>query len=178
MRRLDPHKLDIAALAADAGQLAGEAEAATMPRWCAMQSPPADLALPAVRWSARGEQRLQVGAPPQVWLHLRVWADAWATCQRCLQPFRTPIEVDRAFRFAASEGEAEELDADCEDDVLALGPSFDLLGLVEDELVLAWPLVPRHERCSQPPHTAGDELPDDDKPFAALAAWKPRSAKP
>jgi uncharacterized protein len=178
MRRPDPHKLDVAALAAEAGHLAGEIDASTLPRWREMQSPPADLALPPVRWSARGEQRISAGAPPQIWLRLNVSADAWATCQRCLQPFRTPIEVDRAFRFVASEGEAEELDADSEDDVLALGPSFDLLGLIEDELVLAWPLVPRHEQCSQPAHAAGGDPVDADKPFAALAAFKARGAKP
>jgi uncharacterized protein len=177
LRRLDPHKLDVAALAADAGQLQGEIDASTLPRWRETQSAPVDLALPPVRWSARGEQRRRSGEPPQIWLHLRVSAEAWATCQRCLLPFRTPIEVDRAFRFVASEGEAEALDADSEDDVLALSPSFDLIGLMEDELLLAWPLVPRHERCSQPEHDAGGEPVSADKPFAALAAWRSR-AKP
>ena len=176
-RRLDPHKLDVAALAADAGQLRGELDASTLQRWREAQSPPVDLPLPPVRWSARGEQRQRSGEPPQTWLHLRLSADAWATCQRCLQPFPTPIEVDRAFRFVATEGEAEALDADSEDDVLALSPSFDLVDLMEDELLLAWPLVPRHERCTQPDHEAGGAPAPGDKPFAALAAWRSR-AKP
>jgi uncharacterized protein len=132
------------------------------------------MPLPAVRWSARGEQRRRSGEAPQVWLHLQVSVQAWLTCQRCLQPFAAPLEITRAFRFVPTEGEAETLDAESEDDVLALAPSFDLIGLIEDELVLAWPLVPRHERCSQPAHAAsGAPAPS---PFAALATLKSGSA--
>ena len=178
LRRLDPHKLDVVALAAAVGQRQGEIDASTLQRWRETQSPPADMALPPVRWTARGEQRSRSGGLPQNVLHLRVSADAWATCQRCLQPFRTPIEVDRAFCFVATEGEAEALDAESEDDVLALSPSFDLIALIEDELLLAWPLVPRHTQCSPPEHEAGGESAPSDNPFAALAALKPRSGKP
>ena len=155
-RRLDPHKLDVAALAAAAGRLEGEIDAATLERWRELQSPPVDMPLPPVRWAVHGEQRQRSREAAQTWLQLRVAAQAWPTCQRCLQPFSTPVEVDRAFRFVDTEGEAEALDADSEDDVLALTPSFDLIGLIEDELVLAWPLVPRHEQCSQPDHRAGE----------------------
>jgi uncharacterized protein len=177
-RRLDPHRLDVAALAADAGRLDDTLDAHELERWRDMQSPPADVPLPPVRWTARGELRQRSGDAPQHWLHLHVVATAWPTCQRCLQPFQTPIEVQRAFRFVATEGEAEALDADSEDDVLALSPAFDLIGLIEDELVLAWPLVPRHPQCSQPAHRVGEAPTPDDGPFAALAAWKARSAKP
>jgi uncharacterized protein len=34
--------------------------------------------------------------------------------------------------------------------VLALEPALDLKELVEDELLLALPLVPRHEVCPEP----------------------------
>jgi uncharacterized protein len=176
-RRLDPHKLDVAALVADAGRIEGEIDGQTLERWREMQSPPADVPLPTVRWAARGEQRQRSGGAPQTWLHLQVAALAWPTCQRCLQPFRTPIDLERAFRFVATEREAEALDAESEDDVLALSPSFDLIGLVEDELVLAWPLVPRHVQCSQPQHDAGAEPPAESGPFAALAAWKSHRPK-
>ena len=49
-RRIDPHKLDVAALAAEAGHLEGRLDAPTIERWREMQSPPADLPLPPVRW--------------------------------------------------------------------------------------------------------------------------------
>lgn len=175
-RRPDPHRLDVAALAADGAQLDGQCAAQDLTRWREMQAPPQGKALPPVQWTVSGEQRQRGGEPLQTWLHLRIHALGWPTCQRCLQPFSTPVEIDRAFRFAASEGEAEALDADSDDDVLALTPAFDLVSLIEDELLLAWPLVPRHERCSQPDHR-GAEPPDDRGPFAALAAWKTQAGK-
>ena len=129
-----------------------------------------------MRWDARGDKRQRNGEAPQHGLHLRVTAMGWPVCQRCLQPFSTPVEVDRVFRFVPTEREAEALDADSEDDVLALGPSFDLIELIEDELLLAWPLVPRHERCAQPGHQAAIE--PAARPFAALASLKGRVDKP
>jgi uncharacterized protein len=179
VRRSDPHKLDVAALAADAGRLEGEIDAHELERWRDMQSAPVDMPLPPVRWSARGEQRGRAGEAAQTWLHLQISAQAWLTCQRCLQPFAAPLEIDRTFRFVPTEGEAEALDADSEDDVLALGPSFDLPGLIEDELLLAWPLVPRHQRCNQPAQRASGEPEAAASPFAALATLKGgRAAKP
>jgi uncharacterized protein len=176
-RRLDPHQLDIAALAAAAGRIDGEIDAQTLERWREMQAAPADMPLPAVLWLARCEQFVRAGEATQTWLHLHVATQAWPMCQRCLQPFATPIEIERAFRFVATEGEAEALDADSEDDVLALKASFDLVELIEDELLLAWPLVPLHEQCSPPDHGAGSEPAVGPRPFAALAAWKSRAGK-
>jgi uncharacterized protein len=46
---------------------------------------------------------------------------------------------------------------------------------VEDELILALPLVPRHDACPQPlaaPATAEEPLAERPNPFAALAALK------
>jgi len=61
--------------------------------------------------------------------------------------------------------------------VLALLPSLDLRALVEDELILALPLIPRHDTCPLPlPMSAGSaELAADGPPahpFAALAALR------
>ena len=64
---------------------------------------------------------------------------------------------------------------DSEDDVLALTRALDLRELVEDELLLALPIVPRHEVCPEPlPQPADDAAPAEPAPhpFAALAALK------
>jgi uncharacterized protein len=65
--------------------------------------------------------------------------------------------------------------------VLALTRHLDALELVEDELLLSLPLVPRHEVCPQPLPVTTAELPEDEdgdeerpNPFAALAALKGR----
>ena len=81
--------------------------------------------------------------------------------------------VDRALRFVDGEAQAEALDADSEDDVLALVPALDLRALVEDELLLAWPIVPRHEHCAAPAYRAGDDEAPSANPFSALASLKP-----
>jgi uncharacterized protein len=130
-----------------------------------------------VSWSAAGEQRLQAGAPPQTWLRLQAQTTVTLQCQRCLQPMAETLALDRWFRFVGSEDEAERLDEDSEEDVLVVSRRFDLLELLEDELILALPLVPRHETCPQPlPMSAGE---DDvggeaaaENPFAALAALR------
>ena len=57
------------------------------------------------------------------------------------------LEVDRWFRFVADEATAELEDDDSEEDVLALEPRPDIAQLVEDELLMAMPLVPMHETC-------------------------------
>jgi uncharacterized protein len=53
---------------------------------------------------------------------------------------------------------------------------------VEDELLLALPIVPMHERCPMPLPMAADEAPateetDRPHPFAALAALKGKTSR-
>mgnify|MGYP003353005379 CR=1 FL=1 len=78
------------------------------------------------------------------------------------------------------EQQAAELDAELEDDVLSLERSIDLRELVEDELLLALPLVPRHAECPEPLPLPDDEAPADvpeqPRPFAALAALKGKTS--
>lgn len=162
----------MAALAAEGASLRGSWTADELARWHATQTPPEATEPPPVQWAVRGETR-RPGAPDaQIWLHLQVSALAWLTCQRCLQPFSQPLQVERAIRWVADEREAEALDADSEDDVLALVPAPDLRTLVEDELLLACPIVPRHAACELPPHAAGPASAAEGGPFAGLARLK------
>jgi len=172
-RRFDPTRLDVAALATEHVTLSGQWVATELPRWQAMQSPLSDAEPEPVRWSVHGEMRHVSGQPAQPWLRVQVSTIAWPACQRCLQSFGQPLEVDRSLRFVDTEAQAEALDADSDDDVLALRPAPDLRTLVEDELLLAWPIVPRHAQCSVPQHDAGDEAASTSAAFAALAALKP-----
>jgi len=175
-RKLDPTRLDVASLAAEGATLSGQWAASELGRWQVVQTPEPGATPAPVQWRVRGEQRSVAGAPPQTWLHLQVEALAWLTCQRCLRPFSEGLMVDRVLRFVDDEAQAEALDADSEDDVLALGPVLDLRTLVEDELLLAWPIVPRHASCAPPDHRAGDQGAAAANPFAALASLKPPAA--
>lgn len=176
-RRHDPLKLDVAAFAQSAARLDGCWEQAELPRLASgLGAPLADAPVDVVRWQARGESRPRRGGDPEIWLHLEAETNAWLVCQRCLAPVRLPLEVRRSFLFAADEAQAERLDEELEEDVLVLSRGLDLRELVEDELILALPIVPRHERCPQPLPVAADAVPEpaaeQPHPFAALAGLR------
>ena len=71
-----------------------------------------------------------------------------------------------------------ELDDDTEEDLLALSREFDLHGLIEDELLMSLPVVPRHGVCPEPvPMKVADEdfeaaSAEKPNPFAALAGLR------
>ncbi len=172
-RPFDPRRLELQRFGEEAAALDGECAPEQLGR-LAPDAPPQG----PVRWSARGECVPVTGGAPETWLHLQARATVGLVCQRCLQPMAVPLAVERRVRFVADEAEAERLDEASEDDVLALPPRgrLDLPALVEDELILALPLVPRHETCPQPlPLPAEDpvadaaEAEDRPRPFAALA---------
>ena len=174
-RPFDPLHLDVEAFANEAGELEGEWPLSTLERLADAAHPdakPGDA--DAAPWRARGESRPMRGGPPQTWLHLDAETRLALVCQRCLGPLVEHIQAQRDFLFAPDEATAAELDADSEDDVLAMTRSLDLRALVEDELLLALPLVPRHEVCPEPLPVPDDEEVEEERPnpFAALAALK------
>ena len=173
-RSLDPCRLDVAAFADAAGELAGHWPLAALHRLADMEYREASIAAgEQVDWAVQGETRKGKTGPVQTWLHLSAHAHLQLVCQRCLQAVATPLAAQRSFLFVQGEAAAAELDAECEDDVLALTRELDLRALVEDELLLSLPLVPKHEQCPEPLLAAAAsgeaELPH---PFAALAALK------
>lgn len=138
-----------------------------------------------VEWQAQGDHGQQVegsGAAPQVWLHLQAKTSLPQTCQRCLADVELALEVDRSYRFVADEATAEAQDDASEEDVLALSREFNLTELIEDELLMALPLVPRHEVCPVPPKMAVADADfesdggDKPNPFAVLGALKSKKS--
>jgi len=131
-----------------------------------------------VAWSATGELRNPRHVHPEIWLHLRAEAVLPLTCQRCLAPVDVPLAVERSFRFAADEDMAAAQDELAEEDVLALSRGFDLVELIEDELLMEMPLAPRHETCPAPlKASASDDAfeasaPRRENPFGVLGKLK------
>ena len=142
-------------------------------------APATDL---TVNWSAQGELRAVSSGEPEIWLHVQADTCLPMTCQRCLTPVDVALTVDRSFRFVADEETAAALDDESEEDILALDPAFDLAILVEDELLMEIPLVPRHDECPvevtlevvDPAFEAA--LSEKPHPFAALAKLRGEGA--
>ena len=178
-REFDPQRLDVAAMAEQGANLAGTWPLAALPRLAASahaRSAPGPH--DEVAWSVRGERRARSGAPAEIWLHLQLRTRIALECQRCLAPVETALEVARALRFVAGEDQAAALDAESEEDVLALTRSLDLRELAEDELLLALPLVPRHADCPLPlPSEPRAATQRQESPFAVLKALKEPGSK-
>jgi uncharacterized protein len=72
-----------------------------------------------------------------------VRAKAWLVCQRCLQQFEAALESPVRVAFVGRDAEAGRV-PDEYDAVTAPGGRIQLAEFVEDELLLALPLVPMH----------------------------------
>lgn len=87
-------------------------------------------------------------------------------CQRCLGAMQWPLELDTVLQLVRPGVPIPEEELEIEEfDAIEAGPDLDVLALVEDELVLAVPIAPRHEDCDAPRPSGGVEK---KSPFAAL----------
>ena len=131
-----------------------------------------------VNWKAEAELRAGSTGQIDIWLHLTADATVPLTCQRCMSVVQTDLYVDQLYRFVATEDIAMAEDDASDEDLLVLTPQFDLTEVLEDELLMALPLVPMHEVCPvTPTFSAGvidvqDDAGDKPNPFAALAQLK------
>lgn len=186
-RSFVPNRLDVGAFIDSGEALEGALPVADLQRLAEGLFKQADLvAVPPVQWRAQGRLEPQRVGKPHRWLDIEVGGTFPWECQRCLHAVEIPIEVSRSIRFVDDEAAAADLDADCDDDVLAVSRTFDLVELLEDELIMAQPLVPRHDRCPtdvekhmrsfdpDEPNSAesSDAAGGKPHPFAALAALK------
>jgi DUF177 domain-containing protein len=95
------------------------------------------------------------------------------TCQRCLEPVAVPLDIRLKLGIVASEDDAERLPEGYE--VLLAGRDPIVLSeLVEDEIILALPLIPRHSdaaHCGMQREEAA-RLEQKISPFAVLEELK------
>ena len=176
-KTFNPRHLDIKAFAQAGAELQGQAPVTQWPRLLAEQFAAQTAEDGLVRWRLQGRLVPVTGGSPQVGLALQAKVGLALQCQRCLTPVVEEVQAERDFLFVADEATAEAMDEDSEADVLVISRDFDALSLIEDELILALPLVPRHEVCPQAGPTsvadeAFEEASERPNPFAALAALK------
>ncbi len=100
-------------------------------------------------------------------------------CQRCMDPVKTPIRT--GFQLGLVRNKEEEAGLPGQFEPLWVERiEMDLHAIVEDELLLALPLVPMHPsgECSQPPRgMAGGDTGKDgsrENPFAVLSGFQAR----
>ncbi|WP_048441213.1 DUF177 domain-containing protein [Caenimonas sp. SL110] len=146
-RQFSAGRLDVKSFAEDGSSLHGEVPVREFARiFAETQGRAVDS---QVAWSAQGELRNPGHVNPQVWLHLKASTELPLTCQRCMGPVDVPIAFDRSFRFVADEETAATQDDESEEDVLALSRTFDLVELIEDEILMEMPIAPFHEICPE-----------------------------
>lgn len=122
--------------------------------------------------------QMPLGRKPQV--VLKVQAQILLTCQRCMQPLTHTVNESVLFDVVRQESalsdviDAEPIDPDTPEELVA-DPRFDVEQLIEDQLILAVPYVPKHENCT------AAALPAQEEPetpqvslFGSLAAFKGR----
>lgn len=108
----------------------------------------------ATGYTASGVMRLQINGE----LHLR--------CQRCLLALPHTLAIDKRLLLTPagrqlSESELESMEADGSEVVQVILP-LSVVSLVEDEVLLALPLYPRHQVCQPPEYTCTSIVGDKD----------------
>jgi len=67
-------------------------------------------------------------------------------CQRCMENFEYPISVDLALAFISTVAEEDKIRGLYESYFYEDGHQIDLHALIEDEIILALPLIAKHEQ--------------------------------
>lgn len=138
-----PHQpvIDGLEFARNGSRLQGDWPLADFPRL--RESLHADVG--ALRYELQGVPE-QHGRPA---LRLRVQGALQLICQRCLGPLEHRVHIESSLLLRATQAEidAEPVDAEGPEQIVA-GREMAVHDLIEDELLLALPLAPRHERCA------------------------------
>jgi uncharacterized protein len=177
--KLSPEKLDILALAQNAQSVQWvwgidcSAQPAEFARLQHEASDPTRVL--SIAATVTGALKPNAAGQLQPWLHVQAQTTWPLTCQRCLSSVDVPLSVDRWFRFAADEVQAAAEDEMADEDVLVLEVPFNALQLIEDELLMALPIIPMHDQCPEAALQAvldlvqeAAALPDQSHPFASL----------
>ena len=124
--------------------------------------------------AAEGEVAYRIegsrGGRGEALLQLTVTGRLPLACQRCLEAVPCDLDIDTLLELVPEgvELSQEELEDDTRD-FLPVARDLDVSELVEDEILLALPVAPRHEKCGLPGAAdAGERV----NPFAALSGLK------
>ena len=174
--RRGPRRFDAFRLVARRGHLAGRVDPFDLDRVQDILGQEEDGTIPeaTVAWDIEGE----ADATGREVLHVTLEGEVPLACQRCMRTFAWPVHQRTTLLLAHDEAELAHLDGHDEREVILATAPLDPLAVVEDELVLTLPYVPR---CERPDCRADDTVPSTEKrseatPFAALAGMKKERA--
>lgn len=183
-KKFDLNRLNVKAFAREGLSLQGQMSLAQFGRLAELALSPIESSFQdsgqptQVSWDIQAELVPISGGDSQIWMHLKAGVDLPMQCQRCMGPVQLTVKANAAFRFVADEATAEAEDDESEEDLLVLEPELNVLELIEDELIMSAPIVPKHEKCPNlVPMSAVDEAFEEalearPNPFAALAQLK------
>ncbi|MDO6426936.1 MULTISPECIES: 23S rRNA accumulation protein YceD [Thalassotalea] len=102
---------------------------------------------------------------------------ATLTCQRCTESLESTLLIDFVFSPVKNQEAADELPSYYDAIELDENGEVNLRELVEDELILAIPLIPRHDQqdCQSPADSVWGKLPEEQEkpnPFDVLKKLK------
>jgi uncharacterized protein len=132
-----PGKIHPWRMAAERGCLKGRLALATLPRLTAILDH-ADGEVVVALSAGRDEQGIR-------FIQGRLQAEVEWTCQRCLGPLRLPLDITVKLGLARDEAAADRLSDEYDPLLIQEGGSIAVADLIEDELLLALPQIPRHE---------------------------------
>ncbi|OIQ86113.1 hypothetical protein GALL_320530 [mine drainage metagenome] len=107
---------------------------------------------------------------PEISLQLK--GELTLTCQRCMGPIRHAVDTVTRFVVVPDPGMLPAPEDDQDDvDYLVADPRFDVLALVEDEILLELPMAPLHEADACGVAAAGAKE-QKESPFKVLQGLK------
>jgi len=162
MSKVLPERIDIARLADTRATLVGSVPIGRFVRLAPALDETAGAVEVELRFGREDGREVIVG---------HIEGELALRCQRCLATVRLPVRATVDLARVASEAETV---AGTHEPFVAATREVDLAVLVEDELILAVPLVPLHPdgaRC-RPASIGRGGLATNENPFAALAALK------
>ena len=170
-RQALPHVVDALRCCQQQAVVQGEVPLSALPRVAAqLQLSTEALAAVHLDFSVDEQGRRRIAGTVTATLPLQ--------CQRCLDVVELAVSSELALALVWTEEKAAQLPRTL-DPVLMAEPELDLYALVEEELLLALPLVPQHPvgQCAAPaiPDAAeGEALAEPEKvnPFQVLASLK------
>jgi uncharacterized protein len=158
-----PSRIDPWRLTAEGGRLEGSLALAALPRLVAeLDRTDGVVSVALVAGVDRQGVRFIGGA---------VRTEVELVCQRCLGPLRLALDVTVGLGLVHDEAEVDRLPEEYEPLLVPEG-IIHVADLVEDELLLALPRIPRHDDvrdCEANGYRAPDRV-EQDQPFASLAS--------